>query len=470
MTLRRFFVVVDGRTVHGRRAGSGPPLLLLHQSPRSSAELEPLMAVLAAEWDVIAPDTPGNGLSDAFGGATHPLSAYADATARLLDVLGVVRCALYGFHTGAAIGCALAVRHPARIVGAVLNGLPAFDGAERADLAANYLPDFAPRWDGAHLAWAWARLREQTIFFPWYRGLAANRMAFDIPDPATLTANLVELCRAGPAYRGPYGAAFADAGVALARHLRVPAHVVATARDPLHPHLARLTGLPAPVTVATIAPGFAPIADLLRPFRQSPASAIAAVPQGPDHIGYAGSPGAQCCWHRRGWGDGATILFHDLGEDGSIALARRAADTDVLAIDQPGHGASDAARPDMVAGQLALAIEAIGTRIVAVATRGEAVDIARLALPGHTPQPATPRWSSARRASERAAFRDPDFAGGHLALLWHRARDMDLFEPWHSPTAAAAIVTADAPDPAWVQRVFLASLVAAPAVRAALGH
>ena len=48
MRLRRLFVdVAQGarrRRVHLRVAGEGPPLLLVHQSPRSSAEWLPLMA------------------------------------------------------------------------------------------------------------------------------------------------------------------------------------------------------------------------------------------------------------------------------------------------------------------------------------------------------------------------------------------------------------------------------------------
>lgn len=42
MRIFRHFIRVGNRRVHYRRAGSGPSLLMVHQSPRSSAEYEPL--------------------------------------------------------------------------------------------------------------------------------------------------------------------------------------------------------------------------------------------------------------------------------------------------------------------------------------------------------------------------------------------------------------------------------------------
>ena len=52
------------RQVHYRRQGRGPAVLMLHQSPQSSREFEPLMAEWATDFTVFAPDTPGYGLSD----------------------------------------------------------------------------------------------------------------------------------------------------------------------------------------------------------------------------------------------------------------------------------------------------------------------------------------------------------------------------------------------------------------------
>jgi haloalkane dehalogenase len=59
--ITRHFATVNGeRQVHYRRAGSGSPVILLHQSPTSSREYIPLIQELAGKgFTVFAPDTPG---------------------------------------------------------------------------------------------------------------------------------------------------------------------------------------------------------------------------------------------------------------------------------------------------------------------------------------------------------------------------------------------------------------------------
>ncbi|MFT6957791.1 MAG: haloalkane dehalogenase, partial [Halieaceae bacterium] len=68
--IRRGYVTVSGLRMHYRSAGalSSPTLLCLHQSPSSSAMYEPLMRLLADEYHLLAPDTPGFGDSDALAG------------------------------------------------------------------------------------------------------------------------------------------------------------------------------------------------------------------------------------------------------------------------------------------------------------------------------------------------------------------------------------------------------------------
>ncbi|MCX8231776.1 MAG: alpha/beta fold hydrolase, partial [Alphaproteobacteria bacterium] len=165
--VRRHFVTIEGvRQIHYRRAGSGPPVLLLHQSPKSSREHLPLMQHLMDRFTCIAPDTPGNGNSDPLTLSDPEMADYGDNIASFLDALGIEKIAVYGFHTGASVGAAFAARHPDRVHIAILNGLVTLNAEERADILANYLTPFAPQWDGSHLTWLWSRLREQTVFFP----------------------------------------------------------------------------------------------------------------------------------------------------------------------------------------------------------------------------------------------------------------------------------------------------------------
>lgn len=259
----RSFVEVAGRLVHLRLAGRGKPVVLLHQSPRSSAELEPLIAQLARRYLVIAPDTPGNGQSTPLPDQQPEIEAFADNLAGVLGALGIACAGVYGYHTGAAIGAAFACRYPHMAAWAVLNGLPSFTAAERADLLAHYLPPFAPRWDGGHLIWLWARLREQTIHFPWYRAQPDARMDFDIPPPGALDAAVRDFLDAGDHYRAAYGAAFRQEASAVAPRLSCPTIITATPRDPLGPHLERFGNLPDNVRVIGIEPGQGPLETLI---------------------------------------------------------------------------------------------------------------------------------------------------------------------------------------------------------------
>lgn len=120
---------------------------------------------------------------------------------------------------------------------------------EREDIVANYLPPLAPSWDGSHLTWLWARMREQTIFFPWYRKSQADRLDFDVPQPAALHAALLDFMRSGDHYRVGYRAAFTMRSDAALATLRVPALITAAKSDVLSSHLPRVLRKSEGVTV-----------------------------------------------------------------------------------------------------------------------------------------------------------------------------------------------------------------------------
>ncbi len=61
--IERHYVTVGRRQQHYRRCGSGPAVVLLHESPRSSVALLPLIE-LGDGLTIFALDTPGYGGSD----------------------------------------------------------------------------------------------------------------------------------------------------------------------------------------------------------------------------------------------------------------------------------------------------------------------------------------------------------------------------------------------------------------------
>jgi pimeloyl-ACP methyl ester carboxylesterase len=102
---------VGGRVIAYRRAGNGPPLVLLHSALSDGREWRPQLEDLADEFTVIAWDAPGCGGSDDPPGDFR-LPDYADAVAGLVGALGVERPHLVGLSFGAGLAIAVYDRHP----------------------------------------------------------------------------------------------------------------------------------------------------------------------------------------------------------------------------------------------------------------------------------------------------------------------------------------------------------------------
>jgi pimeloyl-ACP methyl ester carboxylesterase len=94
--------------------GDGPPLLLVHGWPQTWYAWRLVMPALAQDFQVIAVDQRGTGLSD------KPQDGYDTGTlasdlVALMDALGHQRFALVGHDTGMWIGYALAADYPERL-------------------------------------------------------------------------------------------------------------------------------------------------------------------------------------------------------------------------------------------------------------------------------------------------------------------------------------------------------------------
>jgi pimeloyl-ACP methyl ester carboxylesterase len=134
--------------------------VLLHQSPLSSTQFERVMPALAANgFDVVAPDMPGFGMSDAAPEGAD-LELFASVIPAALGVLGCTRADIVGHHTGAVLGAVFAAEQPHAVNRLVLNGFPLLSQAEREHFATFYFGPKEPKPDGSHLLVAWEnRLR-----------------------------------------------------------------------------------------------------------------------------------------------------------------------------------------------------------------------------------------------------------------------------------------------------------------------
>lgn len=231
VTVRRAYAEIDGRQLHYRWAGNAslPSLLLLHQSPSTSAMYEPLMQSLADRFYLLAPDTPGFGNSDGLPGDPGALKIedYAAAIHALLDTLGISSCYLFGHHTGASIAVAMEHAFPGTARAMALSGPTLLDEELKRQLPMR-ASTITLQEDGSHLQAMWQRIREK--------------------DPTAplllLQRELQSAFSSGDAYEASYRAVALQEFAEQLDTIACPVLVFAGNEDPLHhavaPTVARL--------------------------------------------------------------------------------------------------------------------------------------------------------------------------------------------------------------------------------------
>ncbi len=462
MIRRQIVTLASGRQVHVQRAGEGPPVFVLHQSPCSSNDVLDLVKRLSADFTVFAPDTPGNGLSDPIEIAMDDVSMYdfADNLAELMTALGIPQAPVYGFHTGAVAAIAFSVRHPDRTPLVVANGYVTMDPDAIDDIRRNYIVPFVPDWTGSHLAWWWARLRDQFIYFPFHKQTEANRSGMDIPSADFLQWNFEEFLRGGDGYRIPYYCAFSFDGQAAVAKARARLRVMSDATDILYPFLDLIGPTSDTVTIhraADPAEAEGMLVEFLKEVPTLPApppiapSAPVATKLRADFVQIeAGSVRVL----RNEDGSGLPLVFlHDLG--GSVDTVARfmkpwIGKRPVLAVDLPGGGETRIEGAATLESQIAVLravlaevgvdqAEVIGFgtgATLAVALAAEAPElVAQITAPRGFP----PVGDVEELVAEALPPVVPDMYGTHVHVVWTMLRHRALFSPWREPVAANGI-------------------------------
>lgn len=199
------YINVNGRKVHYRRTGDGPPMILQHASPLTSQSLAAAAQIFGHRFTCFALDNPGYGLSDPLPKEDRAnLSAYVDALRETIAALGLVKPVIYGASTGGAITHRLGCEYPDE--GAILM-LDTFSHMDTEETIRGYFPDVTPRRDGAQFLAYWDKLTGLAQFTPWQRSEPDRRQLRDMPPPAVTHNMLMQQLTAGVDYKHLYGAA-----------------------------------------------------------------------------------------------------------------------------------------------------------------------------------------------------------------------------------------------------------------------
>ncbi len=461
--LRRRFFDVHGRRVHAWCGGRGPLVLLIHGSPGNAALVLPLANRLAARYSVIAPDTPGFGMSEALPGERLSMAALAASYSALLMVLGARRVLVYGTHTGAAIGLELARRDPERVGGFVLEGVPTFTPREQEPLLSSaYMPHIEVDELGGHYSRLWTRFHDQFIWFPWFQ-----REPSHLLDEAGGSAEDIHLWvemyfQCAETYRPAYRAAisYGEDAVAAACAVTAPGVYTAHVGDMLYPHLDRLPHLKATQRLERLTGPTQETVPQLQRLVDSVAIA-AALPtfeftaaQSRSRF-FVDSGDGQMMVRRYGTGGPPVLLLHDVPGAGqrmeALAASMGSAAT-VLLPDLPGCGESDRlqdnVRADLgaYAAKLAALIDDQSEAPVTIHAYGYGAALARAfqaRYPGlvaelHLEGPSPPsEFADAYSRDRLAPVIDIADDGHHWYRTWLMLRRSLIYRPWfaRAPTA-----------------------------------
>jgi haloacetate dehalogenase len=135
-----FDVATNGTTIHARRGGEGPPVLLLHGIPETHVMWHRVAPQLAERFTVVATDLRGFGASGTPPStpdhAPYSMREIAHDQVDVMHAVGHERFAVVGHDRGARCAYRMALDHP-RVVTrlAVLDIVPTGEAFRRADMA-----------------------------------------------------------------------------------------------------------------------------------------------------------------------------------------------------------------------------------------------------------------------------------------------------------------------------------------------
>lgn len=473
MTAIKKGFINTGRTqVHYRSAGSGPPVILLHDSPRSSVLHLPMLEYLADRFTVIAIDTPGYGMSDRIDVKGQPeIPDFGDALARVIEGLGLERCPVYGVHTSSKITLSFAVKHPQRVAVAILDGLSLPPGGKGADpeFIRRYMAPFVVTEDGGYLAAEWTRVRDFGRWFPWFDRRAETRSKSDRADMALTHGYAMDLFMAGADFPSAYGAAMRYVALPVVSQLKARSIFMCREDDVLYRYLDDLPKpLPAGCSIERLGPDrdahrariraiFEEHADFKGasgfkapdPLKDTPA-------EGQVLCGYVDLTHGQMLVRKAGSGKGRPIVYipdTPGGTGASEPLLRALAQGRVAyALELPGTGESaPLPGPSSVsfAEAIAEAIGALGHSEVDLYAEHMsaplAIELAALkpALIKTLVLDGVPVLTKAERRDMALRYcpaLEADVHGTHFINAWHMLRDIELHWPWYDGRGPAARV------------------------------
>ncbi len=257
----RHFIRVPGGHLHARvnMNGKGRPVLAMHDPAGSHELVLSFTRGLLGSRPVIALDMPGNGESDnTLGHGEITSEAYARAVLEAVDALGFDEIDVVGRYSGGPIGMEMSFQRPALVKHLVQAAIEIYDPTDVADVLRNYMPDISPTRDGSHLVLSWYNMKNQALFWPWFRQ-SRQGIIWGEPQlsPTLIQQRVLDLARIGNLYYDAYAAMWTYPMEERLPQLKVPTLLCAPRWDPIYAGLERAARIaPACCRVETLPDAF----------------------------------------------------------------------------------------------------------------------------------------------------------------------------------------------------------------------
>jgi pimeloyl-ACP methyl ester carboxylesterase len=254
--IKRIFIECGSVQLHGRTAGQGTPLLMLHAVPIASLSLLPQLQRLQKSHHVLALDLPGFGDSDPMANDPDSLEQVAQLLLTAMTQHGFARFKLYGTATGGQVALRMAKQAPERILKLAVENVAHFSDSEVESWTAGYFPDLTPQADGRHLQTAWHFAENIFRYFPWHVQDDAHSLHRPLPPTQLVQDMMMAYLSARPRYDLLYRLAFAAERIESFAGLAVPTQLTHWQGSILYNQVQALIdqGLPACVQVVEAGP------------------------------------------------------------------------------------------------------------------------------------------------------------------------------------------------------------------------
>jgi pimeloyl-ACP methyl ester carboxylesterase len=246
------FIIAKGIKIHYRQMGEGEPIVLLHASPRSGKMLENLGKMLAETFQVIIPDLPGYGFSEAIPKKVNNLYEVVPYLKAFLEALNIENLSIYGTATGAQLGIAYALTYPKEVKNLFLDNPAHFSEEEYEQISENYFIDLSPKSDGSHLVNLWNHVRDSMMYFPWYDRSDEAQFSKIVPSDAVIADTVQSYIAAGERYDELYRAAFLHERAEKIQQLSVPTVIFKWKASILLKYIDRLLAFELPENVKVV--------------------------------------------------------------------------------------------------------------------------------------------------------------------------------------------------------------------------